>query len=274
MLKISLLATEYLDLRKGGELKAMLLAKQVGEWGTKSPMSWTFLVKLLKQQIFLTGGSSKKTLSTSLHPEYKKIKQMSKLTAFVNCFSFLIFLAFFWVWFVGRFHFFRLTEAVKWKCFIECFKVIKSSFKFFSPRKFQSILIFWFSDNGKSRKSFFLFDSVSDVHVNRRSLHHRLCSLQLRLLFLRKPKERKTPCCQLTQGMTCYLFHWFVCLLIFLLKEGITWGMAGRTKCGTNFYLLPASLQTVCFHWTWQLTIFAQFIVCFPRIQQVLTTKY
>lgn len=98
-------------------------------------------------------------------------------------------------------------------------------------------LLFFDFQTAETQGSPFLIDSVSDVHINRRCLHQRLCSLQLRLLFLRKPKERNTPCCQLTQGMTCYLFHWFVCFGFFFLKEGIIWGMQEEpTVAPTSIY--------------------------------------
>lgn len=102
----------------------------------------------------------------------------------------------------------------------------------------------------KVSKVLFLSDSISDVHDGRSSLHQRLCSPQLRLL-LRKPSGRNTNCCLWLVTFSS------IRLGFFCLKGGSSQGKAGRTNCGINFYLLPASLQTVCFHWTWQLTIFA-----------------
>lgn len=103
----------------------------------------------------------------------------------------------------------------------------------------------------KVSKVLFLFDSISDVNDGRSSLHQRLCSPQLRL-FLRKPRGRNTNCClRLVKFSTIWL-------RAFCLKGGSIQGKAGRSNCGTNFYLLLASLQTVCFHWTWQLIILAR----------------
>lgn len=103
----------------------------------------------------------------------------------------------------------------------------------------------------KVKKVLFLFDSISDVHDDRRSLHQRLCSPQLSLLFLRKLRRRRnTTCCCLTQAVTGYLFHRF-----FFSERRWQSGKIGRINCGINFYLLPASVQTARFHWSWQLII-------------------
>lgn len=104
-------------------------------------------------------------------------------------------------------------------------------------------LLFFDFQTAESQGSPFLFDSVSDVHINRRCLHQRLCSLQLRLLFLRKPKERNTLpllCETLLPAHPRYDLLPFplVCLFwFFFLKEGIIWGMQEEpTVAPTSIY--------------------------------------
>lgn len=116
---------------------------------------------------------------------------------------------------------------------------------------------FFFFDLWKVKKALFSCESILDVHDDRRSVYQRLRSPQVRLRFLRKPKRRNTTCCCLIQAMAGYLSTAFI-FFSPLSERRQQSGKAGRTNCGTNFYLLPASLQTVCFHWTWQLMIFAQ----------------
>lgn len=123
----------------------------------------------------------------------------------------------------------------------------------------------------KVKKVLFLFDSLSEVHDDRRSLHQRLCSPQLRLLFLRKLRRRNTTCCCITQAMTGYLFH---CLIFFWKEAAVREGRKNQlwhqllfTSSFIANRLLPLNLaaDNIC----------SKFIVCFPRIQQeVLTTKY